>query len=63
MSASTDDMLDGSACSGCGQWFDDVIEGHEPPGEPRTCTGCILEEEDDWEREKNEFRRRDEEGR
>jgi hypothetical protein len=56
-------MLDGSACSGCGQWFDDVIEGHEPPGEPRTCTGCILEEEDDWEREKNEFRRRDEEGR
>lgn len=33
-------MLDGSACQSCGEWFDDVLEGAEPPGYPRSCNLC-----------------------
>lgn len=39
-------MLEGSCCEGCGEFFDDVIEGAEPPGYPRRCEGCKMEEDD-----------------
>lgn len=35
-----DDMLDGTCCQVCGEFFDDVIDGEEPPGFPRTCRAC-----------------------
>ena len=35
-----DDMLDGTCCQICGEFFDDVIDGEEPPGVPRTCSAC-----------------------
>jgi hypothetical protein len=33
-------MLDGTLCEGCGEVFDDVIGGAEPPGYPRRCAAC-----------------------
>lgn len=35
-----DAILDGTLCEGCGEVFDDVIEGREPPGHPRRCPTC-----------------------
>jgi hypothetical protein len=35
-----DMMLEGILCEGCGELFDDMDEGHEPPGHPRRCDSC-----------------------
>lgn len=35
MGEATEDMLDGSVCQLCGEWFHD-----DAPGKPRTCEGC-----------------------
>lgn len=35
-----EDMLEGLTCQECGEFFDDVISGGEPPGHPRSCPGC-----------------------
>ena len=35
-----DDFIDGTVCQECGVFFDDILEGHEPPGYPRTCGKC-----------------------
>jgi len=40
MAEAADDVLDGSCCQLCGEWFDDVLSGDEPPGFPRTCEAC-----------------------
>lgn len=40
MGEAADDMLDGSVCECCGEWFDDIIEGRKPPGHPRLCERC-----------------------
>ena len=39
-----DDMLDGTTCSECGAFFDDVVNGEDPPGYPRLCVACAQEE-------------------
>lgn len=36
----TEMLLDGTLCEGCGEVFDDVIEGAEAPGHPRRCPSC-----------------------
>ena len=46
-----DDIIDGSVCGNCGQWFDDVINGASPPGYPRSC--CCEDDEDFEEDEEN----------
>ena len=33
-------LLDGTFCEGCGEVFDDIIDGAEPPGFPRLCPSC-----------------------
>lgn len=30
--------LDGTVCEACGEIFDDIIAGAEPPGHPRYCS-------------------------
>jgi hypothetical protein len=40
MGEAAEAVLDGSVCQVCGEWFDDIIEGEEPPGYPRTCATC-----------------------
>lgn len=36
MGDAADDILDGSCCDGCGEYFDD----ERAPGYPRRCRGC-----------------------
>lgn len=33
-------ILDGTFCEGCGEVFDDVINGDDPPGYVRLCPAC-----------------------
>ena len=40
MGEAAEDMLDGTVCESCGQFFDDIINGDEPPGFPRRCQSC-----------------------
>lgn len=40
MGEAADDMLDGSCCSSCGEWFEEIFDGVEPPGYPRVCDAC-----------------------
>jgi len=40
MGEAADDALDGLVCEGCGEWFDDVLNGAEAPGYPRRCASC-----------------------
>lgn len=40
-----DMMVEGALCSGCGVWMDDILEGVEAPGYPRTCEDCENEGE------------------
>lgn len=35
-----DDLLDGTCCELCGEFFDDILGGEEAPGHPRTCAAC-----------------------
>jgi len=52
-----DDMLNGIICQSCGVWMRDCFseDGMDlnadifdhPPGHPRTCKGCLEEEEDE----------------
>lgn len=35
-----DDMLNGFACEGCGDIFDDCLNGANEPGYPRRCDSC-----------------------
>jgi hypothetical protein len=44
MGEHAEDILDGSVCEGCGDWFDDVIQGGEAPGSPRKCRSCKRQE-------------------
>lgn len=36
----SDDILEGIFCEVCGEVFDDIINGKEPPGHPRCCEDC-----------------------
>lgn len=47
MGEAADDVLDGMVCECCGEWFDDVINGAEPPGFPRMCVACGGEDGED----------------
>ena len=40
MGQHAEDILDGLVCEGCGEFFDDVINGGEAPGYPRRCAAC-----------------------
>ena len=40
MGEAAEDMLDGTVCECCGQFFDDILNGGEPPGFPRRCKSC-----------------------
>ena len=40
MGEAAEDILDGLVCEVCGEWFDDVLDGQEPPGHPRRCDRC-----------------------
>lgn len=40
MGEAAEDILDGTVCEGCGEFFDDIIDGDEPPGFPRRCPSC-----------------------
>lgn len=56
MGEAAEDVLDGSCCQGCGEWFDDVTEDAEPPGYPRFCGSCeyaaeLVDEFDDIDKE------------
>lgn len=33
-------MLNGDMCEGCGEYFDDILEGEDGPGYPRRCPSC-----------------------
>lgn len=33
-------LLGGACCEGCGEVFDDIIEGSCEPGFPRLCDDC-----------------------
>ncbi len=44
MGEAAEDMLEGIVCQCCGVYFDDFLEGEEPPGHPRSCEGCEDEE-------------------
>lgn len=35
-----DMMLEGLLCEGCGEAFDDVVDGADAPGFPRRCPTC-----------------------
>lgn len=39
MGEAAEDILDGSCCQVCGEYFED-----EAPGYPRTCDGCESED-------------------
>ncbi len=41
MGEAADDMIYGLACQMCGEFFDDVINGEDEPGHPRTCDRCL----------------------
>ena len=45
MGQAADDVLHGLCCQLCGEWMDDIIDGAEEPGYPRTCEGCGKEPE------------------
>ena len=36
-----DDIMDGLVCNICGELFQDIIDGADPPGFERTCDACI----------------------
>lgn len=40
MGEAAENILDGTVCEGCGEFFDDIIDGDEPPGFPRRCPSC-----------------------
>lgn len=40
MGQHAEDILDGVVCEGCGEFFDDIIDGGEAPGYPRRCDAC-----------------------
>lgn len=40
MGEAADDMLDGTVCQCCGEFFDDILSGESAPGFPRTCEAC-----------------------
>jgi hypothetical protein len=40
MGDAADDVLDGLCCEGCGEWFEDVLNGAEAPGFVRRCEAC-----------------------
>jgi hypothetical protein len=40
MGEAAEAILDGAVCEWCGVWFDDVLDGIEPPGHPRRCEQC-----------------------
>lgn len=40
MGEAAEDVLDGIVCEGCGEFFDDILNGLEPPGYPRRCEAC-----------------------
>ena len=40
MGEAADDILNGVVCQCCGEWMDDILDGAEEPGYPRTCDGC-----------------------
>lgn len=42
-----DMTLDGTLCECCGNVFDDILMGEEPPGYPRICEECQIEMEDE----------------
>ena len=46
MGEAAEDMLEGIVCQICGVFFDDFLEGEEPPGHPRTCEGCGGDEDE-----------------
>lgn len=44
-----DDIINGSCCQTCYEYFDNIIDGDKPPGYPRTCLACDdYEQEDDF---------------
>ena len=40
MGEAAEDILDGTVCECCGEFFDDIINGEEQPGFPRRCRSC-----------------------
>lgn len=40
MGEAADDILEGAVCQVCGEWMEDLLDGFDPPGHPRTCEGC-----------------------
>jgi hypothetical protein len=40
MGEAADDILNGLVCQECGEWMDDILNGADEPGYPRTCDGC-----------------------
>jgi predicted Zn-ribbon and HTH transcriptional regulator len=42
-----DMLLDGTLCEGCGEVFDDIMDGEDSPGFPRRCPECEMEELED----------------
>jgi hypothetical protein len=40
MGEAADDILCGMVCQCCGEWMDDILDGGDAPGYPRTCAGC-----------------------
>ena len=40
MGEAAEDCLDGTVCEGCGELFDDILDGGQPPGFPRRCRSC-----------------------
>lgn len=40
MGQHADDILEGVTCQGCGEFFDDIINGGDAPGFPRWCERC-----------------------
>lgn len=40
----SEDMVDGVTCQECGEYFDDILNGAEAPGYPRTCEICLRTE-------------------
>jgi hypothetical protein len=58
MGEAVEDILDGLACEVCGVWFDDVLDGGEPPGHPRRCEQCEPTRPQSRERNRKERRRR-----
>lgn len=47
MGEHADDILEGLCCEQCGEYFDDVLDGEDAPGFPRTCESCQKENEED----------------